>query len=175
MTEREMLSLLDEIKEAQKDGVSQSHEKYWSKMHLLAEAQYIPAFAFFLKCLDDPRADWREDCLTCLGFHYPLLADGQAVAKIRHLLLSDVDAFVRLAAAAVLGSRSRSLDPALITALEADNDEDVRYAAFAALLKLSGVPTLMVRQEVERVRIRGFNPSLTDVEQISTRIATPLP
>lgn len=171
MNEHDMECILREIKAAIQDISVPSHDKYWSKMHLLAEAQYLPAFTFFLSCLDDSRADWREDCLTCLGFHYAFPTDSEAIRKIRQLLLNDRDDFVRIAAAAVLGSRSQPFDPALIDALQLDDDEDVRYTAFAALLKLSGVPALIVRQEVERAKNGIIQASLEELKRISNLTA----
>lgn len=166
LNDQTMQQILNELKIAHRDTTSQSHELYWSKMHLLAEAQYLPAVAFFLACLDDSRADWREDCLTCLGFHYQLPPSSQILEKIRQVLLTDPNSFVRLAAASILGSRSTPSDPALIAALHSDPDEDVRFVVFEALLTLHGVPFSQIRSVVERLKKTQSQPTLEAIARV---------
>src|SRR4030066_1801611 len=77
------------------------YDDIWRKSHDLAEAQYQPAKEVFIEGLDDPDWLWRHDCVTFLGFHYPL--ENEVVEKIRDLLLNDPSSDVRIAAASALG------------------------------------------------------------------------
>lgn len=166
MDEQQMEQILSDIKKGHQNPFSESHEYFWKKMHGLAEAKYVPAQSFFVTCLDDPRSDWREDCLTCLGFHYQFAPDSNIIVKIRQMLLNDPDAFVRLAATSILGIRSYPSDYSLIAAMQNDIDEDVRLSAFDALLTLTGLPSIIVRQQVEHAREGKVETSLEEVERI---------
>jgi HEAT repeat protein len=139
-----MHDLLDRIRQAKADPNSNSMDYYFGGMHTLAEEQDLLALDFFVECLDDSRWDWRHDCLSCLGFHYDL--PEYIVEKVRRILLTDHNAMVRSTAASVLGTQSVWGDEALVIALTSDKDDDVRRAAFEALLTLAGFSPIMKRQ-----------------------------
>ena len=151
MDQSEMRSILDEITAMRQRADSSAYGDEWAKIHALAEAQYEPARDFFLAGLTDSRAAWRELCLQCLGFHYLFPPDGEIAETIRQVLLNDPNDMVRMAAAAVLGVRSKWPDPVLQHALQVDRDKVVRQAAFISLLDLAKVPYSIVRKEDKRV------------------------
>ena len=166
MSERERQTILEELVEAWQGQASETFDYYVEKMRDLAEASYEPAIALFVWCLDDPRWNWRYNGLCNLGFHYVFPSDGPIVAKIQDLLLTDPHSSVREAAASILGSRSRWPDEALIRALEADADEQVRFATFEALLRLARVPIAVVTREIEQVQTGRIQPTLKEIERI---------
>jgi HEAT repeat protein len=170
MSENELQATLEELIAARQEGADHAYEYYVEKMLDLAEVGYPPAMDFFLECLDDPRWNWRYNGLCNLGFHYVFPPDGPIVEKIRQLLLTDLHSWVRDAAASVLGSRSRWPDMALVSALESDTDDQVRYSAFDALLRLAHVPFAVASQEVERVEKQLIQPSLQEIMRIVTEV-----
>ncbi len=166
MSEPDRQKALEELIEAWRGNASDAFEYYVEKMRDLAEASYEPAGEFFMSCLDDPRWNWRYHGLCNLGFHYVFPSDSPIVMKIQGLLLTDPHSTVREAAASILGSRSRWPDEALISTLESDGDEQVRFATFAALLRLAGVPIAIVTHEIEQVQAGNIQPTLLEVERI---------
>ena len=170
MSENELQATLEELIAAREGSADQAYEYYAEKMCDLAEAGYPPAADFFLECLDDPRWNWRYNGLCDLGFHYVFPPDSPIVEKIRQLLLTDPHSWVRDAAAAVLGSRSSWPDAALVSALESDLDDQVRYSAFDALLRLARVPFTVASLEVERVENQFIQPSLDEIVRIVTEV-----
>lgn len=174
MTDREMANLLDDMKIVRQQRTLRGGEyrEVWKKLHHLAEAHYPPALKFFLDCLDDPDWIWRLDGLTSLGFHYQFPPDGDIVSRIQHLLVNDPEAQVRIAAASVLGGRSRWPDQWLRDSLQLDQDDIVRRAAFVSLLELAGVPPKICQIEEERVRGGAVQPTWEEVQRV---IATAMP
>jgi HEAT repeat protein len=166
MSENELQVTLQELIAARRETADHAYEYYVEKMCDLAEVGYPPAMDFFLECLDDPRWNWRYNGLCNLGFHYVFPPDSPLVEKIRQLLLTDPHSWVRDTAASVLGSRSSWPDMALVSALESDMDEQVRYSAFDALLRLARVPFAVASLEVERVEKKAIPPSMEEIIRI---------
>lgn len=165
---QQMSQILEEVKIIRAANVPPSEIR--SKMHELAEAQYVPALDFFLTFLNDPDWDWRLEGLQLAGFHYEFAPNSQITEKIRHLLATDANEYVRLTAAAVLGVCSKWPDAALITALQFDPDEEVRYAAFEALLGLAGLLPLDVRREVEQAKQKQAQSLLERLKEITREV-----
>jgi hypothetical protein len=166
MDETQMSEILVEAKAAHRDPLSQASEYYAGKLHALAEAQYLPAFDFFVACLDDERADWREKSIWGLGFHYSLEKQDHVLGKLNHLLLTDEDVFVRMVSATILGIQSSWPNFALINALQFDQDEDVRNNAFSALLHMAGVFHLKEMQALSRVKSGEIIASIPELKRI---------
>ena len=118
-------------------------------LHRLAEARYAPALPMIQPFLEHPNWGTRLDAVGLIGFHYPFSPESSLAQSFRQLLLHDPWPMVRMSAAHVLGGRSTVTDPALMTALTTDPDEDVRCSAFLALLQLHGVKWPQLRQ-IER-------------------------
>ena len=137
----------------------------WRKCHRLADAKYPPAKDFFVEKLDDKRWDWRRVSVSLLGFHYDEL-EPEIVEKIRDLLINDSDSGVRIAAAYVLGHRSKLPEKTLIHALVFDLDKDVKISAFNALLSLAGVPYRSEVKVMERIRRGEIIPGLDQLKHI---------
>jgi hypothetical protein len=168
MDQNDMQRTLDEIIAMRQRADSRPYGDDWARIHALAEAHYEPARDFFLSGLTDSRAAWRELCLQCLGFHYIFPPDGEIAETIRQLLLNDPNDMVRIAAASVLGVRSKWPDPALKHALQVDRNKVVRQAAFAALLNLAKVPYTIVGKEEARVAAGEIRPSWREVQRVIT-------
>ena len=166
MDQSGMRRILDEITSMRQRADSRPYGDDWAKIHSLAEAHYEPARDFFLSGLTDSRATWRELCLQCLGFHYIFPPDGEIAETIRQVLLNDPDDMVRIAAASVLGVRSKWPDPALKYALQVDRNKDVRQAAFAALLNLAKVPYAILGKEEARVAAGETQPSWREAQRV---------
>jgi hypothetical protein len=157
--------LFSEVKAAYDDPLSDPGAIYLPKIHVLAEAQYLPAKDFFYKALTDSREDWREYCLSALGFHYDITMNKDILQTIREMLLKDNEE-IRMIAASVLGSQSHWPDPALVLALKHDDSVFIRFAAFISLLKLAGVPYIAVRNEVKKFRRGEIVPSVEYLNQV---------
>jgi hypothetical protein len=168
MDQSDMRRILDEITAMRQRADSSPYGGEWAKIHDLAEAGYEPARDFFLAGLTDSRADWRELCLQCLGFHYLFPPDGEIAETIRQVLLNDPNDMVRIAAASILGIRSKWPDPALQHALQSDRNKVVRQAAFISLLELAKVPYSIVRTEDKRVDTGEIRPSWREVQRVIT-------
>jgi|SRR5579859_1501876 len=168
MDESIVRSLFDEAKAARDRASLNSDEKkeVWRKFHRLAEAEYIPARDYFVKGLNDPDWDWRSQCVSFLGYHYSFSPDDEIINKIREMVLNDPEDMVRLAAAHVLGSRSKWPEPALITALSDDPEECVRQSAFIALIGSAGVPYPVRHLEADRMDAGEFQPMWKEVERV---------
>ncbi len=166
MSETDRQTTLEVLVEAWQGNADNPFEYYAERMRDLAEASYEPAVDLFMRCLDDSRWNWRYNGLCSLGFHYVFPADSPIVTKIQELLLTDPHSSVREAAASILGSRSRWPDDALIRALESETDEQVRFATFAALLRLAGLPISVVTHEIEQVHTGRIQPTLNELERI---------
>lgn len=168
MDEAQMQQVLAEARAARANPNLERAElrKIWRKLHGLAEAQYEPAIEFFISCLDDPDSNWRLEGVEDLGFHYPFPADSPITAKVRQLLLTDTDDHIRIAAAFILGIRSKWPEPALVSALTNDSDEVVRISAFEALLNLAGVPYLVAQDQVKALELGIIQPTWADVQRI---------
>jgi HEAT repeat protein len=136
----------------------------WIICHNLADAGCLPAKAIFIDMLDDPRWDWRRTCVSLLGFHYKL--EQKTLNKIRELLLNDPDSGVRIVSAYTLGNQAKLPEKTLISAMENDQNELVREAAFSALLNLANVPYKTRRKKIKQNRDRDVPPSLTQIKSI---------
>ena len=112
----ELQNILDELVRLAQDTASRDLTEFYNKMHTLAEAGYTPAIDLFVAGLDDEDTYWRKYCLTSVGFHYKFPPDSELTGKIRDLLLTDPDSGVRIAAACVLGVRSKWPDIVLVSA-----------------------------------------------------------
>jgi len=145
----------------------------WSRCHDLAEAQYQPAKDFFVEGLDDPDWLWRHDCVTLLGFHFPL--ENEVVEKIRDLLLNDPNSNIRMASASVLGVRSNHPDRALFSTLRFDSNETVKKAALDSVLRLAGVPNKRITNELKRIKSEGIKLTQNEVERIFSEIGVEIP
>lgn len=144
-----------EIWEAHKDEERIPFSPVWGLMHDLAERQHEAALQFFIDGLEQEDWSWRQEFLRFVGFHYQLDPEGRVVKKIRELLMSDPSSEVRSTAAAVLGSRSRWPDQALLDTLENDPDSEVQTVAFDALLRLRGLSVLEANDQLKNVLKRG--------------------
>lgn len=140
------------------------YEVIWGNAHVLAEARYEPAKDLFIQGLYDEDWVWRSNCVSLLGFHYPL--DRDVVAKIRGLLVVDPNDDVRISAASVLGRRSSFPDYALNKALETDKNLQVKEAAYDSILELAGVPFRVIQKELNKIRAGTAIPSLADVKRV---------
>ncbi len=150
------------------------NEALW-KAHALAEAKYLPASAFFRSCLTDPEAEWRLSGLQALGFHYDTSADEELLERIRYMLLTDPDMHVRIAAASILGTRSRWPDWALQSALESEPVRTVRAVVFESLLKLAGAPLTKAREAYRRIEIGEIEPTREQLESFAGQMDVSLP
>jgi hypothetical protein len=166
LDEMTMQTMLNELWVLYENPDLHASEVYLSKMHPLAEAKYEPAKAFFVAGLDDKRWDWRYDCLTALGFHYDLSNDDHIKEKLRYLLLHDEDDSVRSVAATSLGRCTVWPEKALFTALQTDNDPDVRESAFLSLLLHGGMPFSMYIKTVNKIQNGEIEPTLTSLKDM---------
>ncbi len=176
---------LKEVKRARNEGISRSELR--ARLHHLAEAHYEPAIAFFRTFLDDSDWDWRLEGVRLLGFHYLFAANSETIGKLKQLLLTDPSDFVRSSAAAALGSQIERMsakpewpDRALLPAMQADRDEQVRLVAFASLDRRFQVQLLLraqianVLENLSYLRFicdHGFSPSdstLSEREQVAS-------
>src|SRR5574338_546003 len=96
----------------------------WGSWHDLANIHFEPAKRFFIERLQDPRWDWRRECISLLGSHYKL--EDEVLEKIRALLKHDHDAGVRMASASVLGSEGDFPEKSLINTLLQDPEKSVK-------------------------------------------------
>lgn len=140
MTDDKLQKLLEEVIAIKKDETSDAGNHYFGKMHLLAEAHYQPALEFFITCLDDKRASWREYCLMALGFHYDVSENLALLQKIKDILSFDPSDFVRLTAAGVLSAQLTEPDFALLQLLDQEKDSMVRFTIIEACLLKSDIP-----------------------------------
>lgn len=136
-------------------------------MKKLALAQYPPAAGFFATCLKDRRQEWRAQALLLLGYHYDLSGNPQALEALRQMLKHDDDAQLRRKAAEILALYAVWPEQALVDAMQSDPAADVQFAAFQAILELSGVPRMKVRDAVGMLRASRRLPSMRDVEQMT--------
>jgi len=168
MDEAQMQQVLEAAQAARANPNLERAElrKIWRELHRLAEAQYEPAIEFFMSCLDDPDSNWRLEAIEDLGFHYPFSAESPITAKVRQLLPTDPDDHIRIAAAHILGIRSKWPEPALVRALTDDPDETVRVSAFKSLLNLAGVPYPTVRDQVKASKLGIIQPTWAEVQRI---------
>ena len=156
---------LEMLKKSVKDPDSRVYGTgLWVICHDLADASYLPAKAFFIDMLDDPRWDWRRTCISLLGFHYEL--DQKTLNKIRDLLINDPDDGVRIACASVLGNQVDLPEKTLVLAMINDPNELVREAAFDALLNLANVPYKIRSEKIQRIRDGLISPSLNQIKII---------
>ena len=144
-------AVLEEARLALAVGKGIYEDNLYRRLHALAESGDEAAKAFFVITLRSEDPDWRLEAVRNLGFHYYLKPDIAIVAQIRHLLVSDPDDDVRLAAAAVLGIRSMWPDKALYHAMTDDSNEFVRLATFESLLALAGKSYNEVRRIMARI------------------------
>ena len=135
-----------------------------SKWHEFADMQFDRAKEFFIERLDDPRANWRAESVSLLGFHYKL--DPDLLDRLRTLVVHDLDSGVRMKAAAVLGSQGQLPEKSLVQALKEDQDDLVREAAFMALLELAGVPVTVRNVELERAKRKDVVFSLDEAKRV---------
>jgi hypothetical protein len=168
----EMHDKLNQVQQAYQTGISRQ-EVEWI-MHDLAESRYAPALPFFLSLMDDQDWDWRLEAVRLVGFHYDFSSTSEISEKIRRLLLSDPSPFVRMSAALTLGGRSQWPDKALVESLHQDPDEDVRKAAFEALLALAGMSFPAIRAEMAQLDHINTPVTLKTLETILHRHSIPV-
>ena len=152
------------LKAWQEQSLDLDYSTVWKLGHALAEAESTAAKEFFINSLDDPNWRWRDDCISFLGFHYPL--DGKILSKIRNMLLSDPSSNVRISAASVLGSQSSVPDPALSSAIQSDPDHMVRETVFEAILVLAKVSNNTIKREIKRIKTEEIQPTLEEVKRV---------
>lgn len=158
--------LFEELVVAAQDPSARAIDHYLSKMHVLAEARYMEAFPFLVQLLNDSRSDWVEHAILAIGFHYRFDPVGAEVKTIQQLLTHHSDDFVRLAAASVLGGRSRWPDNYLMKALNEDENDIVRKSAFWSLLELAEIPYPEIRQIEERLEQSDVKHDLQQLKQV---------
>lgn len=166
MNETEMQRLLAELYQDRANPKAQSVDFYLSKMHVLAENQYLPAIPFFLEGLDDPRWDWRVDSLSALGFHYIFPANSSIIERIRGILRDDPNDGVRASAAWVLSAQKHWPEPALLEALQNDTSQFVRESCFGAILRLLGVPPYIQLEKAQEVKSKRLEPTWDEIQKI---------
>ena len=177
MNESEARKVLDEVRLLWINPSARPIELsgIWVKMHALAEAKYPLAKELFISGLDDASWDWREYCLSCLGYHYDLHLESDVLDKIRRLLLTDPEGQVRLSAAGVLGVQSTWPDGALINALRFDEDKFVRRSAFDSILKLASAPNNRIRKLNQRIESGDIQPTWNEAKQILEELGAEVP
>ncbi len=165
MSNEKLSALLEELQFAYFGGASA--DTMAPAMKILARAGYAPAVDFFLTCLRDKRKDWRIQSLMLLAAYIDLSGNEKGLDAIRGVLQTESDPALRMKAAEVLSLYATWPEQALVETLQSDPDRDVRYAALQAILELTGVPRMKIRDEVGRLRASGTLPSMTDAERIS--------
>lgn len=158
--------ILQEAHFALMSGKSVYEDELHRRLHFLAEAGDEAAKAFFVTALHNEAADWRLEAVRNLGFHYDLKPEVRIVAEIRHLLVSDPDDDVRLAAAAVLGIRSLWPDQDLYRAMTDDHNDIVRRVAFESLLMLAGKGYNEVQRIMQQIEVGQLKVSAATLETL---------
>lgn len=101
-----------------------------------------------------------------VGFHYDFSTDDVVKDKLRYLLLHDEDDSIRCAAASSLRRGTKWPEKALFTALQTDNDPDVRQVAFLALLEHGGMPFSMYTKTSKKLSDGEIEPTLTSLKEM---------
>ena len=165
MSDQALDKVLEEAQFALFGGASL--ELVGTSMKQLAQAQYAPAIPFFVSCLRDKRQDWRAQSLMLLGTFYDLAGNEMGLEGLRGVLRQDGDPQLRRKAADFLSLHASWPEQSLIDALNSDPDVDVRYAALQAILELTGIPRMTIRDEIGTLRASQVLPSMSDVQRIT--------
>lgn len=166
MSDYDLSELLQTLKDIYAHPEEKALDHYFDKIHLLAEARYMPAIDFFLGCLSDARDDWREFCLQVLIFHYDLTTRPDIIKAIERLSVADKSADVRATAATILGQYNKRSLEWFHERIEAEQDIEVKTSIMSAFLTQQNMPPYIQLIIIDEISKRDIFPDRSEIDTI---------
>jgi hypothetical protein len=146
---------------------SESHmtDAAYNRLIELARGNYPEIANLTSKMILDSRSDWRIKGLQ--GILSQNEIEPNVLTNVQGLLLNDSNKSIRMAAADVLGRKSKWPDIALRKAVEYDENRSVKISSVRAILNLANVNFRAIDFEINRMKSGEIEPHFAEIERIT--------